>query len=305
MSENIKFIKKIINPYAYTKVAQFVIRAYQLNKAGEEFIVKSNRDLTEQYFEHLLFPVSSFWGAYFEEKINILEPIQKNTFIDVCCGTGTLCLNIYSSSGFEKCIAIDNSQVAINVLEGRINSLQAIEVRKEDITKTNFDDGAIDAVYGNSFLHHLPDNYSFFRETFRILTPGGVVVLTGEPTIGAAFLEGVIMKFIINTLVFLRIKKEKVYQNDMPVTDVWLYEEESLRIMLQEIGFVDIKIQGFGVLVPLFNSLTALILGKLTGRSMQPEVYWKWLGWLDKKLFSWLPVNKHSHCVIAARKPIL
>lgn len=129
------------------------------------------------------------------------------------------------------------------------------------------------------------------------------MVLTGEPTIGAAFLENVIMGNIIKILVLLRVKKEKTITQGTSVTDIWLYEERTLRKILESIGFTDITIKGFGVLVPLLNWPTALVLGKLTGKSMQPEWYWKWLGWLDEKLFGWLPADKRSHFVIAARKP--
>ena len=129
------------------------------------------------------------------------------------------------------------------------------------------------------------------------------MVLTGEPTIGAAFLENCITMTTIKVLVFLRLKKKKQSLHETPVTDIWLYEEDTLRDILAAIGFVDITIRGFGVLVPLFNGPTALILGKLIGKSMQPEWYWKWLGWLDDKLFGWLPADKQSHFVIAARKP--
>lgn len=295
--------KKIINATAYRRIAPFVIKPYQLNKEGEDFVVLSNQNLSKDYFEHLQFPVSRFWGNYFAEKLNILEPKIKEVMLDVCCGTGTLCLNIMPISGFSKCIAIDNSQVAIDLLKKRMGQYQQIEAKRQDITHMSFDDNSIDAVYGNSFLHHLPDNYSFLSESFRVLREGGVLVLTGEPTVTASFLEGVIMMSVIKTLVFFKLKSKKTYLHDLPVTDIWLYEENSLRRMLGEIGFVDITIRGFGVLVPLLNWPTTLIFNKIIGKSMQPEWYWMLFGWLDRKLFDWLPANKHSHFVIAARKP--
>jgi ubiquinone/menaquinone biosynthesis C-methylase UbiE len=295
--------EKIINRHAYRKLEPYVIKPYQLNEQGEKFVISSNRNLSEDYFEHLQFPVSNFWGRYFEEKINILLPRKKDVMIDVCCGTGTLCLNVIPKLGFTKCIAIDNSRVAIEVLAKRIKTNQPIEARNEDITNTGFDEGSIDAIYGNSFLHHIPNNYDFFSETFRILRPGGVVVLTGEPTVAAGVLETVIMMSLIRGLDFLGLRRMKPYDDQAPVTDIWLYEEESLRQMLIDAGFIDINIQGFGVLVPLLNWPSTLVFGKLFGKSMQPEWYWRLFGWLDRKLFFWLPTNKHSHIVIAARKP--
>jgi ubiquinone/menaquinone biosynthesis C-methylase UbiE len=295
--------KKIINKQAYRKLEPYFVKPYQINEQGEIFVINSNRNLSEEYFEHLLFPVSNFWGKYFEEKINILHPRKKEVMIDICCGTGTLCLNVIPKLGFSKCIAIDNSRVAIEVLEKRIQKNQPIEARNEDITKTSFGKDSIDAIYGNSFLHHIPNNHNFFSETFRILRPGGIVVLTGEPTVAADVLENIIMMTLIKGLDIIGLRRTKQYDDQSPVTDIWLYEEESLRQMLVDTGFIDIKIHGFGILVPLLNWPSALVFGKIFGKSMQPDWYWRIFGWLDRKLFSWLPANKHSHLVIAARKP--
>ncbi len=303
MSDSKDIFKRIMNRFAYERIASFVTKPYQLNKEGEDFVILSNQNLPESYFAHLFFPISAFWSSYFESKINILLPRKRDVMLDVCCGTGGLSLNVMPKIGFAKCIAIDNSDVAIGMLTKRVKPNQNIEAIRQDITKTSFAENSVDAVYGNSFLHHIPDNYAFLSESFRVLKRGGVMVLTGEPTVGAAVLENVIMTNVIKVLVFFRLKKKKTYLQETPVTDIWLYEEKTLRTMLAEIGFVDITIRGFGILVPLLNWPTALVLGKLTGKSLQPEIYWKWLGWLDEKLFGWLPPDIYSHFVIAARKP--
>lgn len=295
--------EKIVNERAYRKLRPCVIKPYQLNEQGEKFVISSNKNLSDDYFEHLLFPISNFWGSYFEEKINLLHPRRRDVMIDVCCGTGTLCLNVIPKLGFSKCIAIDNSSVAIKVLADRLKTNQPIEVRNEDITKTTFNENSIDAIYGNSFLHHIPNNHAFFAETFRILRPGGVVVLTGEPTVTARVLENIIMMSLINGLDFLGLRRMKPYDDQAPVTDIWLYEEQSLRQMLIDNGYIDINIQGFGILVPLLNWPTSLAFSFLFGKSMQPDWYWRLFGWLDKILFFWLPANMYSHFAIAARKP--
>jgi ubiquinone/menaquinone biosynthesis C-methylase UbiE len=297
--------KNIINKSAYPSVAPFLIKAYQLNSDGEAYVIEGNKNLSQTYFEHLQFPITNFWGNYFKEKIDILEPKRKDLMLDVCCGTGTLCLNTMPRLGFRKCIAIDNSDVAIGTLRRRINADQNIEAKVEDITKTSFPEHSIDAVYGNSFLHHIPNNPAFLKETFRILRGGGVMVLTGEPTTSAGPLETVIMGSVIRLFEILRIKKKKEVPHETAVTDIWLYEESSLREMLTEVGFTDVRIRGFGVLVPMLNWPSTLIFQKIFGRSMQPEWYWRVFGAIDKVLFFWLPAGMHSHFVIAARKPEL
>ena len=113
-------LDKIINPSARERILTFVQKPYKLDKTGSDFVIRSNKELPETYFEHLLFPVTTFWNGYFESKLNLMNPARKDTMVDVCCGTGTLCLNAMPQMGFAKCIAIDNSEVAINVLEERI-----------------------------------------------------------------------------------------------------------------------------------------------------------------------------------------
>jgi hypothetical protein len=131
-----------------------------------------------------------------------------------------------------------------------------------------------------------------------------VLVLTGEPTISTAFLESIIMMTVIKVLVFLRLKRKKQFLSETPVTDIWLYEEGTLRKMLTETGFVDITIRGFGFLAPLFNGPSSLFFKIITGKSMQPDLWWKTVGFLDRVIFSWwVPKNYQSHFVIAARKP--
>ena len=64
--------------------------------------------------------------------------------------------------------------------------------------------------------------------------------MTGKPTISAPFLESVIMKNIIKLLTTLHLKKRKISNADAPVTDIWLYEKNSLRTMLMQVGFTEI-----------------------------------------------------------------
>ena len=145
----------------------------------------------------------------------------------------------------------------------------------------------------------------FLLHHFALLEHRGVVVFTGEPTLAAGSLETVIMMSLIKGLDFLGLRRMKPYDDQAPVTDIWLYEEESLRQMLLDAGFNDIKIQGYGVFVPLLNWPSTIVFRKIFGKSTQPEWYWRLFGWLDRNLFFWLSANKHSHFVIAARKPDL
>lgn len=293
----------MLHPVVEPLLKKYVQREYVLSEKGMAVVYEANRNLSEAYFEHLEFPVSRFWFKYFSDKINLLPPEKHGAVLDVCAGSGTVCLNIMSRKLFETCCAVDISEVAVRRLEERIRSLGTVGVQTvhDNIMHTRFEDNSFDCVVGNSFLHHLPDNVGFLREMHRILRPGGTICLTGEPTLAAPRLEGIILDCVVSFVRQFRPKPQK--HKNVVVTDIWLYERTSLAAMLKEVGYDSVKITPFGFLVPLFNGPSSLMFKKMTGRSMQPDWWWQGLGEMDRWLFSRLLRNSLSHFVIAARKP--
>ncbi len=51
-------------------------------------------------------------------------------------------------------------------------------VRHEDLMATSFADAALDMVISSDVFEHIPDAYAAFRETWRILKPGGRHIFT-------------------------------------------------------------------------------------------------------------------------------
>lgn len=281
----------------------YVVGSYQLNPEGAALVFQANEGLPEEYFSHLDFPVSDFWYDYFSTKIEILPPPKYDDVLDVCCGTGTLCLNVMRKGLFSRCTAIDSSAVAIGRLRRRMTEMGLSQVRalEDNVMRTSLDSASFDAIVGNSFLHHLPDNRAFLTEAHRLLRDNGTICFTGEPTVASNLLETAILGTLARLLRRLRIKP-KPKPRLQSITDIWVYEEKKIRALLQECGFGDVTITPFGVTVPLFNSPTAYLKSLVSARSLQPEFYWKYLGIVDRYAFAWLPADWHSHFVISARK---
>lgn len=51
-------------------------------------------------------------------------------------------------------------------------------IRLEDITRTTLEDESFDGVVGVEVIEHVPDDSGFVRQIYRILKPGGTLVLT-------------------------------------------------------------------------------------------------------------------------------
>jgi ubiquinone/menaquinone biosynthesis C-methylase UbiE len=168
--------RRILNINVKDSLANEVKEAYVLSKKGAQIVYDYNENLPEEYFEHLEFPVSRFWNRYFESKLDLIGFASKSNALDVCAGTGTLILNVMSNSYFDSCKAIDISSPAIHRLNQRIKDLKlegSCSAERQNIMETSFDDNQFDAIVGNSFLHHLPNNVEFLKETNRILKKGG------------------------------------------------------------------------------------------------------------------------------------
>lgn len=265
-------------------------------------VFESNRDLPESYFEHLEFDVNDFWFDYFRKKLKWAEVSPNGIVLDVCAGTGTMCLNLMKRSYFDNCVAIDISEPAINRLNERIkeNSLNGkVEAMCDNIMNTRFNDSEFDYIIGNSFLHHLPDNKSFLEEMLRVLKGNRRICLTGEPTTSAYLIEGL---FVNNILKFINNILNRRKSSSQAVSDIWLYNRITLIQLFESVGFREVRLKHFGFTTSLFNEISLILFKLFTGKSMQPYWYWRVFGFIDSYLFFWLPSCFFTHFTVTAKK---
>ena len=57
-------------------------------------------------------------------------------------------------------------------------TMRADGVRMEDVTNLTFPDASLDLLVSSDVLEHVPDAHAAFRESFRVLRPGGAHVFT-------------------------------------------------------------------------------------------------------------------------------
>lgn len=256
-----EYVREILSPYLNGD--------YTLTPGGQTKVIQANADLDETYARANYLPVVDWCYRDIAHKLRLLPPREFGTLLDVCAGTGYVALNVMRHNLFQKCVALDINPSALKILEERARELDVsgIETQAGNIFETTWPDSSFDCVIGNAFLHHLPDTQSFFREMHRVLKPGGVLCLTGEPSISTMKWENLIPRFIKRMM-----GKKHWPKGEVPLTDIWQFEERPLTEALRAAGFSEVRITGFG----LWSASIATVLDRLwvrcTGYTSPPWV---------------------------------
>ena len=105
----------------------------------------------------------------FCEKYNI----EKELLIEVGAGYGTFSEVANENKSFRKVIAIEPSPESANSCESK-----GIEVINDFIENVNLDNHVVNVIASFEVIEHLFSPMNFIKECFRILSPGGLLVLT-------------------------------------------------------------------------------------------------------------------------------
>jgi len=116
---------------------------------------------------------------------SIDEPIAEgSSLLDLGCGTGHLLLafnNAITSGKLPdlKLHGLDIGTESIRVCQDRLakENLTDIELREGDGANMPYQDASIDIVVTSLSLHHWTEPVLVFNEIYRILRPGGLLVL--------------------------------------------------------------------------------------------------------------------------------
>ena len=183
--------------------------------------LKKRADKARAYFDELAgkfgrhYVPGRSWQGVAEMLLKILPPM---TIADLGAGEGTLAQLLAQRA--EKVIAIDNSEkmVAFGAGLAEKHGFANLEYRLGDIQSPPIDDAAVDLALFSQALHHARRPRVAVAEGFRILKPGGRIVI-------------------------LDLLKHGFEQARDLYADVWLgFAEVELYGYLEQAGFSDIDI---------------------------------------------------------------
>jgi ubiquinone/menaquinone biosynthesis C-methylase UbiE len=124
---------------------------------------------------------------YAVERLRKVVPEDRrfDRVLEVGAGTGFFIINLALGGALEgaELEASDISQGMLDVCErnGREHGLE-ITTTQGDAEALPYEDDTFDLVIGHAFIHHLPVPGKAIQEMYRVLAPGGTLVIAGEPT---------------------------------------------------------------------------------------------------------------------------
>jgi SAM-dependent methyltransferase len=98
------------------------------------------------------------------------------TVADIGTGTGFVATGL--APLVRQVVAVDGSAAMLEAAQRNLSGLANVTTRLADGAALPFEDGSLDAVFTNMYLHHCPDPQAAIAEMVRVLRPGGRLVIT-------------------------------------------------------------------------------------------------------------------------------
>jgi SAM-dependent methyltransferase len=102
---------------------------------------------------------------------------RDKSVLDIGCGPGWV--TVRYAAGGAKVTSVDLTNAAVDLCKKHLvyRGLTA-DVRQANAEELPFPDNHFDMVFSSGVLHHTPDTQKSFRESIRVLKPGGVAKIT-------------------------------------------------------------------------------------------------------------------------------
>ena len=172
------------------------------------------------------------YGKYLASQI---DTTNVKAVLELACGTGRVTRHIRKALPADvKFYATDISNDMLHIAEREVGS-EGIEYQQEDAQNLSFADNTFDLVVFQFGLMFLPDKNKGLSEIYRVLKPGGKLMLfTWDDT-----LKQPMHKLLINELIVPLFKDEDTKRFFVPFS---LYEPAVLEEFMETAGFKNIVV---------------------------------------------------------------
>lgn len=116
-------------------------------------------------------------GAFVER---LLELGAWGLMLDIGTGPGDIPLELIGHVAEGEIIGIDLSPEMLKIAEKKkadAPNSERVQFQVADAKELAFSDHHFDTVFSNTILHHIPDPLPFLKEAWRVLKPGGVLLI--------------------------------------------------------------------------------------------------------------------------------
>ena len=253
-----------------------------------------------------------------------------DTLLEVGCGTGYVGLNLCLFEGLVgELHACDISQGMVDACAGNAELLGVpVCARQSELEKLAYPDQMFDMVVGHAILHHIPDIDEAFAEIYRVLKPGGICMLAGEPTragdiMGRLARNGtgkVIRTYVSLGGYFGGVKAvlrppcpPGEMDHEIPefvkVVDIHTCHPPEVCRMARSAGFAEARCEGEELLSSFVGWITRTIENTLS----EDNLTFRWRNWsyrtytrlnaIDERIYPYLPSSWFYNMLLFLRKP--
>jgi arsenite methyltransferase len=133
------------------------------------------------YFERVAPQWDALRASYFDDGVRDAAMARADLTPDMVVadvGTGTGFMAAGLARHVRGVIGIDASPTMLDQARRNLAGLDNVELRVGNGLQLPLDDGAVDAVFANMYLHHIVEPPAAIAEMVRVLKPGGRLVIT-------------------------------------------------------------------------------------------------------------------------------
>lgn len=121
-------------------------------------------------------PFSTWLRSMQEAAIGPLDIPKGSRILDISCGTG-YGLSLLTGKGHEL-IGIDLSEKMIALAQENLTDSIDVTLMLAEVDAIPFKDASFDYVISMEAFHHYPDQKNALQEMYRVLKPGGMLILS-------------------------------------------------------------------------------------------------------------------------------